>query len=200
MMNKKTTDIVAYLTWVGLLVAFVAGDRRGGQVPFEPVPGDLAGGHPGRRGRAVAGLAAPGGMAGGPGPGPVRPVLRGPAGSSASSTPSGAWRSRCPCWAASICCIENRRGEARRASPLLFIIFPGNISPRRAHAPPETPGPGGTPGSRRRWGSRSGGSSCTGPAGSPHTAGSPLPGRTCRPPGGGGPRRRRRPGSGGSGR
>ena len=28
MMNKKTTDIVAYLTWVGLLVAFVAGDRR----------------------------------------------------------------------------------------------------------------------------------------------------------------------------
>ena len=26
-MDKKTTDIVAYLTWVGLLVAFVMGDR-----------------------------------------------------------------------------------------------------------------------------------------------------------------------------
>lgn len=28
-MNKKTTDIVAYLTWVGLIIAFVAGDREG---------------------------------------------------------------------------------------------------------------------------------------------------------------------------
>ena len=27
MMNKKTTDIVAYLTWVGLLIAFIMGDR-----------------------------------------------------------------------------------------------------------------------------------------------------------------------------
>jgi len=27
-MNKKTTDIVAYLTWVGLVVAFVIGDRK----------------------------------------------------------------------------------------------------------------------------------------------------------------------------
>lgn len=27
-MNKRTTDIVAYLTWVGLIVAFLAGDRR----------------------------------------------------------------------------------------------------------------------------------------------------------------------------
>ena len=26
-MNKRTTDIVAYLTWIGLIVAFVAGDR-----------------------------------------------------------------------------------------------------------------------------------------------------------------------------
>lgn len=26
-MNKRTTDIVAYLTWVGLLIALVAGDR-----------------------------------------------------------------------------------------------------------------------------------------------------------------------------
>lgn len=28
MMNKKVTDIVAYLTWVGLIIAFVAGDRE----------------------------------------------------------------------------------------------------------------------------------------------------------------------------
>ena len=27
-MNKKTTDIVAYITWVGLIVAFVMGDRE----------------------------------------------------------------------------------------------------------------------------------------------------------------------------
>ena len=27
-MNKKTTDIVAYLTWVGLLIAFVMGERE----------------------------------------------------------------------------------------------------------------------------------------------------------------------------
>ena len=28
-MNKKVTDIVAYLTWIGLIIAFVAGDREG---------------------------------------------------------------------------------------------------------------------------------------------------------------------------
>ena len=27
-MNKRTTDIVAYLTWVGLIIALVAGDRQ----------------------------------------------------------------------------------------------------------------------------------------------------------------------------
>ena len=27
-MDKKVTDIVAYLTWVGLVIAFVAGDRE----------------------------------------------------------------------------------------------------------------------------------------------------------------------------
>ncbi len=27
-MNKRTTDIVSYLTWIGLVVAFLAGDRR----------------------------------------------------------------------------------------------------------------------------------------------------------------------------
>lgn len=27
-MDKKTTDIVAYLTWVGLLIAFLAGDKE----------------------------------------------------------------------------------------------------------------------------------------------------------------------------
>ena len=27
-MNKKTTDIVAYLTWIGLILAFVIGDRE----------------------------------------------------------------------------------------------------------------------------------------------------------------------------
>ena len=26
-MSKQTTDIVAYLTWVGLIIALVAGDR-----------------------------------------------------------------------------------------------------------------------------------------------------------------------------
>lgn len=28
-MDKKTTGIVAYLTWVGLIIAFVAGDKEG---------------------------------------------------------------------------------------------------------------------------------------------------------------------------
>ena len=28
-MSQKTTDVVAYLTWIGLVVAFLAGDRRG---------------------------------------------------------------------------------------------------------------------------------------------------------------------------
>ena len=28
-MDKKTTSIVAYLTWIGLLVAFLAGDKEG---------------------------------------------------------------------------------------------------------------------------------------------------------------------------
>lgn len=28
-MDKKTTDIVAYLTWVGLIIAFIIGDREG---------------------------------------------------------------------------------------------------------------------------------------------------------------------------
>lgn len=28
-MNKKTTGIVAYLTWIGLVIAFVAGDKEG---------------------------------------------------------------------------------------------------------------------------------------------------------------------------
>lgn len=28
-MNKKTTGIVAYITWIGLLVALVAGDMEG---------------------------------------------------------------------------------------------------------------------------------------------------------------------------
>lgn len=29
MMNRRTTDIVAYLTWVGLIIAFIMGDREG---------------------------------------------------------------------------------------------------------------------------------------------------------------------------
>lgn len=28
-MNKKTTGIVAYITWIGLLVAYLAGDKEG---------------------------------------------------------------------------------------------------------------------------------------------------------------------------
>jgi uncharacterized membrane protein len=28
-MDKKITGIVAYITWIGLLVAFIAGDREG---------------------------------------------------------------------------------------------------------------------------------------------------------------------------
>lgn len=30
-MDKRTTDIVAYLSWPGLLVAFLLGDRAGGR-------------------------------------------------------------------------------------------------------------------------------------------------------------------------
>lgn len=29
MMDRKTTGIVAYLTWIGLIIALVAGDREG---------------------------------------------------------------------------------------------------------------------------------------------------------------------------
>ena len=29
MMDSKTTSIVAYLTWIGLIIALVAGDREG---------------------------------------------------------------------------------------------------------------------------------------------------------------------------
>lgn len=29
MMDAKTTGIIAYLTWIGLLVAFLAGDKEG---------------------------------------------------------------------------------------------------------------------------------------------------------------------------
>lgn len=28
MMSKKLTDVVAYLSWIGLLIAFIAGDRE----------------------------------------------------------------------------------------------------------------------------------------------------------------------------
>ena len=28
-MNKKTTGIIAYITWIGLIVAFCAGDKEG---------------------------------------------------------------------------------------------------------------------------------------------------------------------------
>ena len=28
-MDKKTTGIIAYLTWIGLVIAFVAGDKEG---------------------------------------------------------------------------------------------------------------------------------------------------------------------------
>ena len=28
-MNKRTTDVVAYLSWIGLLIAFLIGDRYG---------------------------------------------------------------------------------------------------------------------------------------------------------------------------
>ncbi len=28
-MNKKITSVVAYLTWIGLIIAFVAGDKEG---------------------------------------------------------------------------------------------------------------------------------------------------------------------------
>ncbi len=28
-MDKKTTSIVAYITWIGLIIAFVAGDKEG---------------------------------------------------------------------------------------------------------------------------------------------------------------------------
>ena len=30
-MDAKTTGIVAYLTWIGLLIALVAGDREGAE-------------------------------------------------------------------------------------------------------------------------------------------------------------------------
>ena len=33
-MNAKTTSIIAYITWIGLIVAFCAGDREG-KIPFK---------------------------------------------------------------------------------------------------------------------------------------------------------------------
>ena len=31
-MNAKTTSIIAYITWIGLIVAFCAGDREGAKL------------------------------------------------------------------------------------------------------------------------------------------------------------------------
>ena len=33
-MDAKTTGIVAYITWIGLVIAFVLGDREGYQFPL----------------------------------------------------------------------------------------------------------------------------------------------------------------------
>ena len=43
--TKKVTSIVAYLSWIGLLIAFVAGDREGAKFHLNQSPGDLAGGN-----------------------------------------------------------------------------------------------------------------------------------------------------------
>ena len=38
MMDSKTTGIVAYITWIGLLVALVAGDREGAKFHLNQAP------------------------------------------------------------------------------------------------------------------------------------------------------------------
>ena len=94
-MDKKVTSIVAYLSWIGLLIAFVAGDREGakfhlnqslviwlagivlGVVMIVPVLGWLVG------------------LVGG--------IFLFIAGSSVWFPPSKARRRRFPCWARSNC-------------------------------------------------------------------------------------------------
>lgn len=105
MMNKKTTDIVAYLTWVGLLVAFVAGDRREARFHLnQSLVIWLAGTLAGVAERLLDWLPWWDGWW--TWPWACSDCSARSAGSSASSMPSGAWRSRCPCWAASTCCIK----------------------------------------------------------------------------------------------
>jgi len=41
-MDKKTTGIVAYLTWIGLVIAFVAGDKEGAKFSSESGSGYIA--------------------------------------------------------------------------------------------------------------------------------------------------------------
>ena len=98
MMSKKLTDVVAYLSWIGLLIAFVAGDRENCKFHLnQSLVIWLAG--------VVLGVVA------------IVPILAGlwpllagfsssSAGSSALSVPPAVRRRKCPCWAASSCCSK----------------------------------------------------------------------------------------------
>ena len=57
MMSKRTTDVVAYLSWIGLLVAFVMGDRAASRFPLtQSLPFWLAGTVAGIAGRLLGWL------------------------------------------------------------------------------------------------------------------------------------------------
>lgn len=102
-MNKQITDIVAYLSWPGLLIAFLLGDRYASRFHLNQslviwlaatVIGIAAGWIPlfGWLVRAVVGL------------------FCACAGSSASSMPSRALRRRSPYWGRSGCCKNGKKG------------------------------------------------------------------------------------------
>ena len=77
MMSKRTTDVVAYLSWIGLLVAFVAGDRSASRFHLnQSLVIWLSGTVAGLVGR-VPRLAPAGGLGGGPGSGSGAGAVRG---------------------------------------------------------------------------------------------------------------------------
>ena len=98
MMSKRTTDVVAYLSWIGLLVAFVMGDRAASRFHLnQSLAIWLAGTVAGIAGRLLGWLPLVGwaaDLAVG-----LMLVLCVVCWSSASSTPSPAWSGRSPFWA-----------------------------------------------------------------------------------------------------
>ena len=89
-MDKRTTDIVCYCTWVGLLVAVLAGNREASRFHLNQ--------------SLVLGIFGLLGVI--PCVGWVWAVFVGCGGAWALPGPSGAWSGRCRCWVASVSCFD----------------------------------------------------------------------------------------------